>query len=127
MSFKKRMKKAVGKVAKFALPGIGGKIIGSKLFGDKDKDSGPGGPVPETDQEALDREMREYGEIGKKVRTQLGETARRAGTYSDNAQFNESLEGEAAPVERFKKEEAQKRVNELRKRLGLPESAPGTI
>lgn len=125
MSLKKRLKKVVKKALKITNPILGEKI-GDKLLPDEKKEGVPG-ETPHDYQADLDRELADYGKIGTGVREQLTETGRRAGTYSDSPEFKSAVESEAGTVERFQKEAAQNRINELRKRLGLPTSQPGTI
>lgn len=125
MSFKKRIKKVVKKALKITNPILGGKI-GDKLLPDEKKDLPPG-EIPHDYQKDLDDELAAYGKIGEGVRDQLNDTARRAGTFADTDEFKTTVESEAGTVERFQRGAAQSRINELRKRLGLPTSQPGTI
>lgn len=117
------------KLKKWALPGIGGKIIGNKLFADKKK-KGPLGPTEETPEQLqarLDQELLDYGDIDKNAYEGAEKRSQEGGTYAPTTAFKESLEAESGAAARQLKGAAQDRVNALRRRLKQPESPFGTI
>src|ERR1700675_1512067 len=110
MSFFKSMKK-------WMLPGIGGKILGNKLFKDKKK---PGvvdtSETPEQVQARYEQELHDYGDIDSSSQQGAVDRAKAAGTYAPTTAFKEQSQAEAGAAGRQLKGAAEARIAALKKR-----------
>lgn len=129
MGLKKRLKKKLGKRMDTLKVITGKDTSGEKKYKDKleQAEGTIAGLQPEDPNVELERRMESYRTANDRARSAAEADARRAGTYADTEAFRTSLTGEASARARGIQSEELNRINALRRQLGMPEAAPGTI
>lgn len=119
-SFKKKFKK-IAKTA-FKLTPVGGLI--NLLQGGGSRRGGGGGesPVdatPEVLRGELEAEQQALETLPSRIRALTEAESKRAGTFAPTPEFAVGLESESAARERGAKVEGQRRIEAIKRRLGL--------
>ena len=122
MSWKKKFRKAVSRVA-----GLGNPMLAVAGLGGRGKTKERhlkdqlGAAVPAELGSQLQEEMTSWKDMPTRIKTSQIDAAKRAGTFAETPEFNAGLTSDVKAQERGARLEAVRRMNALRRRLGLQE------